>query len=482
MTGPSPKRGKAGPRATDSEASDVEGSTRVLGVRHPCLDSLLDWSAMMRSSHRCIAREKRLSTWASDPKNVSEVGRPQRGKEVFWRGESRVVAALGLELVRGAVASDDLSCVSFLVSSQVAVERVEGAGLGLVAKEDLTAGELVLVDRPVVSVMDQKLLAEDISDTEAVAAALMAKYPTLDALPSEIRNLHPLRDLQDDSKWQGAVTEAARLNSMGFYTFPELANSYEDRNRYLTGTAVYPVASMFNHSCSPNVSRASLGDLTWFRTSTDVKRGQQLTISYIGTDLLCEPRAVRQKHLARDFCCSCPVCSEEGDDRTEIIPFTLQERLELKMLEPSERLQKTAELLESQSGDRRFLAKECTNIMTERCRALLEIGQFPSAAEQWGGVLSFCQSHLPPSDPYLGEVAMSYVFAQVLAIATADDQHDSPEVNCPVDIRECLELAFGPFSAIKPFVVDEIEAIVSPVVGDDNVGDWVQQMLSIIDP
>ncbi|KAF4694949.1 hypothetical protein FOZ60_006467 [Perkinsus olseni] len=450
MTGPSPKRAKAGPRATDSETPDVQGSTRVLGVRHPCLDSLLDWSAMMRSAHRCIAREKRLSTWASDPKNVSEVGRPQRGKDVFWRGESRVVAALGLELVRGAVAPDDLSCVSFLVSSQVAVERVEGAGLGLVAKEDLTAGELVLVDRPVVSVMDQKLLSEDISDTEAVAAALMAKYPTLDALPSEIRNLHPLRDLQDDSKWQGAVTEAARLNSMGFYTFPELANSYEDRNRYLTGTAVYPVASMFNHSCSPNVSRASLGDLTWFRTSSDVKK----VVLFVPRRAMIELRSY---------------------------PSRCKDRLELKMLDPSERLQRTAELLESQSGDRRFLAKECTNIMAERCRALLEIGQFPAAAEQWGGVLSFCQSHLPPSDPYLAEVAMNYVFAQVLAIATADDQHDSPEVNCPVDIRGCLELAFGPFSAIKPFVVDEIEAIVSPVVGDDNVGDWVQQMLSIID-
>ncbi|EER07217.1 hypothetical protein Pmar_PMAR020376 [Perkinsus marinus ATCC 50983] len=164
------------------------------------------------------------------------------------------------------------------------------------------------------------------------------------------------------------------------------------------------------------------------------------------------------------------------------MPFTLQDRLHLKVLEPMDRLEKTAELLESQSGDRRFLAKDCTHIMTERCRALLEIGQFQAAADQWSGVVSFCQSHLPPNDPYLAEVAINYVFSQVLAIATSEDEQHESTIDCPVDIRLCLELAFGPFSAIKPFVVDEVRALVSPVVGEDNVTDWLQQMLSIIDP
>ncbi|KAF4660692.1 hypothetical protein FOL47_007060 [Perkinsus chesapeaki] len=434
---------------------------------------------MMGSAHDYVATEKQFSQWASEPQNVSKIGEIRLVASELKN--SRLVSALGLKPV--GEKADEVSsalCPSFVVNTGIAVKETEAAGRGVVATRDLGAGTLILMGRPLVSVMDQKLLSEGLGDTEAVTAALTGKYPSLEELPPEVKNLHPLCDLQDASKWREALTDAARLNSMGFYTFPELVNSYEDHNRYLTGTAVYPVASMFNHSCTPNVSRASLGDLTWFRTTTKIKCGEDLTISYIGTDLLCEPKAVRQKHLARDFCCQCPACRSEGEDSTEIMQFSLQDRLELKMLEPIERLDQTAKLLESQDEGQRFLAKDCTYIMTERCRSFTDIGEYQAAADQWGSVLAFCQQHLPARDPYLAEVAMNYVFSQILVIATSDEKHES-EIKCPIDIRNCLELAFGPFSAIKPFVIDEIRSMVCPVVGDDNTDDWVRQIIEIIE-
>ncbi|EER03419.1 hypothetical protein Pmar_PMAR014634 [Perkinsus marinus ATCC 50983] len=144
-------------------------------MAHPCLDALVDLKAMMASARGRIIREKRFSAWASDPGNVSELGKMEITPAE--RSGMRLVSALGLKPASSAVPADavddGIPRVSFVVSSQVAVDEVEGAGFGMVAREDLEAGTLILMDRPVVSVMDQKLLSEDITDTTAVAAALI---------------------------------------------------------------------------------------------------------------------------------------------------------------------------------------------------------------------------------------------------------------------------------------------------------------------
>lgn len=59
--------------------------------------------------------------------------------------QTRAVVQWSLQ-VSGAVPADDgIPRVSFVVSSQVAVDEVEGAGFGMVARKDLEAGEGFLV-------------------------------------------------------------------------------------------------------------------------------------------------------------------------------------------------------------------------------------------------------------------------------------------------------------------------------------------------
>lgn len=79
-----------------------------------------------------------------------------------------------------------------------------------------------------------------------------------------------------------------------------------------SGSALYLLASMFNHSCDPNV------DVTFpensataaFVANRDVRAGEQLSITYIDVDAGVQQRR-QQLHWAYGFSCECRRCSRE---------------------------------------------------------------------------------------------------------------------------------------------------------------------------
>lgn len=79
-----------------------------------------------------------------------------------------------------------------------------------------------------------------------------------------------------------------------------------------SGTAVYALGSMFNHSCEPNtdVVFPRNNHQVSFVAATDISKHTELTISYIDTTL---DRASRQHALAfaYGFECKCVRCKEE---------------------------------------------------------------------------------------------------------------------------------------------------------------------------
>eukprot|EP00884_Botryococcus_braunii_P001973 jgi/Botrbrau1/11777/Bobra.0195s0101.1 len=79
-----------------------------------------------------------------------------------------------------------------------------------------------------------------------------------------------------------------------------------------SGTAVYLLASFFNHSCTPNLACTFPGNngVAVFTAARDIQQGEELTITYINNEL---PVGLRQEQLwwAYGFRCSCPLCCEE---------------------------------------------------------------------------------------------------------------------------------------------------------------------------
>ena len=77
------------------------------------------------------------------------------------------------------------------------------------------------------------------------------------------------------------------------------------------GSAVYTVASLFNHSCVPNVDVSfPMNDHTIvLRTNQDVGENEQLTVGYADIDADVEERASRLAMYG--FQCECEKCREE---------------------------------------------------------------------------------------------------------------------------------------------------------------------------
>ncbi|KAJ4461571.1 putative SET and MYND domain-containing protein [Paratrimastix pyriformis] len=83
------------------------------------------------------------------------------------------------------------------------------------------------------------------------------------------------------------------------------AHHITDRASHLVGAGLYPIVSIFNHSCWPNsMHSCAPGGLMCVRTLGPVPAGTHLTVSYIE---LCRPTAERRRLLQRryGFWCRC---------------------------------------------------------------------------------------------------------------------------------------------------------------------------------
>lgn len=265
-------------------------------------------------------------------------------------------------------------------------------------------GTLVLIEHPVAFVPDCSQASSRYSDMDGSDSFILIQY-LLDHYDAKVedclRSLYPIRESSRNNKYltgvppellQGlkallpadiapeSVVRAVQLNSLGCYTFPELV-SYSEHLRFLAGTALYKRASMFNHSCEPNVSHYSLGDVTFFRLLRNVKEGDELYISYIGSDLLCESKSIRDEFLSsRDFSCACSKCSRPetmGDEWLE--ELELQDRVSINLHKAgNERVGYIRKLLHEHD----YLTRDRLELMFMLCR---EIGS--AAISEWKALL-----------------------------------------------------------------------------------------------
>ena len=95
-------------------------------------------------------------------------------------------------------------------------------------------------------------------------------------------------------------------NSFGIWELPISSDSEN------LGSAMYPSASYFNHSCDPNINKIRQGRSILFVTSRDVEAEEELCISYGHTERDVEGR----RQVLRDwwgFICNCPRCGHTSN-------------------------------------------------------------------------------------------------------------------------------------------------------------------------
>jgi len=80
------------------------------------------------------------------------------------------------------------------------------------------------------------------------------------------------------------------------------------------GYSLYPEASYFNHSCSPNITKHRNGNCWEFLAAEDIRLGEQCCITYLGgdeKDLKVEERRARLREIW-NFECMCSRCVAEA--------------------------------------------------------------------------------------------------------------------------------------------------------------------------
>lgn len=134
-------------------------------------------------------------------------------------------------------------------------------------------------------------------------------------LQAEVRQITPFLKHSLPPEFESLVDSTAYSflsrhlsNSFGIW---ELPISPDSEN---LGSAMYPSASYFNHSCDPNVVKIRQGRTVLFVTSKDVKPEEELCISYGHTERL----VLERRQVLRDwwgFTCNCSRCIHELETR-----------------------------------------------------------------------------------------------------------------------------------------------------------------------
>ncbi|KAK3071621.1 Histone-lysine N-methyltransferase set-6 [Teratosphaeriaceae sp. CCFEE 6253] len=141
--------------------------------------------------------------------------------------------------------------------------------------------------------------AEPYTDTDDLEAHCNSYVQLASILPGELLGSCTASTCQ-------ALAGVTSHNAFG------IRSGSEEGEEYL-GYALYPPASYFNHSCSPNVAKKREGGAFSFWMSEDVQDRDQLCISYLGGDEKHLSLAERRERLndVWGFDCGCERCRRE---------------------------------------------------------------------------------------------------------------------------------------------------------------------------
>lgn len=236
--------------------------------------------------------------------------------------------------------------------------------------------------------------------------------------------------LQEVTNIRRRLPLIVKYNCYSVETSPELfvyPNQALGGYTSLSGTALYLTPSYFNHGHRPNVARWSIGDIFFFVTNQDIKHDDELFISYIESELLCESSEKRTQMLDMDFTDDADyfnqnkIAKSNEKHRSELVvngPVINPDVQEAIMaMPPMDRIEEIHDLL-NQASAATTLSPTGITIAEEseqeedlawfhcdehQLRILLaltfdSLGHSEEALEQWGKCVIFGEQHLPTND------------------------------------------------------------------------------------
>ncbi|KAF1967831.1 SET domain-containing protein [Bimuria novae-zelandiae CBS 107.79] len=213
------------------------------------------------------------------------------------------------------------------------IRAVTGKGYGCFALKDLKRGTRILSDRPILSLLNGDYLKADIEEAfEKMSAEEKELYWSLASANG-----------QDPKTWPSQIHESVKgrevlrikeQHDARVAKEPSLLSIFQNNcMEQGKGCAIFPHASRFNHSCSPNASfnwNSNIQQET-IHIIHDVKKGDEITLSYCDMTHEKTLRAWELKHYG--FTCDCLVCTSEEDDPEGFARQSIARRYRIKELD-----------------------------------------------------------------------------------------------------------------------------------------------------
>lgn len=213
--------------------------------------------------------------------------------------------------------------------------RVEGVGgRGLFATEKLAAGTLLIASNPVLSVY-----VDEVPNTTAYGGEENGLYNKIQEQLThrliqmlnngsqrrilQLAGGHRSTDIKVDLRRDDVYDDdfhflpdeikqiIARNSFGGAQRSPAVAYAIEDSKNNIDGGALFYAPSFLNHSCIPNSTYFSVGDMVFIKTNCDVEEGEELTIHYLYAERLNEKDRNETFQTVWGFTCQCELCEWE---------------------------------------------------------------------------------------------------------------------------------------------------------------------------
>ena len=247
-------------------------------------------------------------------------------------------------------------------------------------------------------------------------------FSQFEAMVDQIENIPVLRGKSKEISKR--LPLIIRYNVLSIETCPELLSHPGPTGHHpLSGLGLYYWPSFFNHDSRPNISRYAVGDIMWFVANQNIAAGNELCISYLEQDVLCENSYRRNCMLTLDF--------KEDEDPNHFMAEEDNEgpsypvvdsdvQNELMAMNPFERLDAINELIQQAVGESlpdgedgdiddvendRMDAQgsswfECDlqNLRILKAITLETSGQSEKALQIWEECVQFTETKMPPND------------------------------------------------------------------------------------
>lgn len=213
-----------------------------------------------------------------------------------------------------------------------------------------------------------------------------------------------------------------RYNVLSIETSPELLSHPGINGHHsLSGVGLYHWPSFFNHDRRPNISRYAVGDVMWFVANQNIAAGQELCISYLEQDVLCENSHRRNSMLTLDFKEDedANLVGMNGDDGPTYPVVDIDVQNELMAMNPFERLDAIDQLIQQAVGEAlpegevievekdndqmdayggAWFECDLQNLRILKAITLEGLGQFEKALQIWDDCIKFTEINMPPND------------------------------------------------------------------------------------